>query len=345
METLSNRRVLVLGLGVTGFSLVRHLLRRGAQVTIADTRETPPYAERVRYEWPQMNIHCGALTSELFDGIDMIAISPGVPKDHLLIQQAVARGAELVGDVELFARALPPEQKVLAITGTNGKTTTTALTQALCEAADLTAMAAGNIGDAVLDVLEKAESSGNWPDVFVLELSSYQLETTTSLTPAAATVLNVSENHLDRYPDVENYAAAKAMIFHVAKQQVLNADDAWVEAMQVTGVPAQWFGRNTSAVVSPEAPNFWRLTEHHGTMWLMRGATPLLPMSVLTLAGCHNALNALAALALTSCVIEFDEMVLTEVLAALVSFRGLPHRMENIAIVDGVRYINDSKAT
>ncbi|MDR2244521.1 MAG: UDP-N-acetylmuramoyl-L-alanine--D-glutamate ligase, partial [Burkholderiales bacterium] len=337
MKALSHRRVLVLGLGLTGFSLVRHLSRCGARVTVADTREMPPYAERVRREWPQANVHCGAFVPTLFDGIDMIAISPGVAKDQPLIQQALARGVELVGDIELFARALPKGKKVLAITGTNGKTTTTALTRALCEAAGLTAVAAGNIGDAALDVLEKCESDGVWPDVFVLELSSYQLETTTTLTPTAATVLNVSENHLDRYPDVDAYAAAKAMIFRCAKQQVLNADDARVAAMGVTGKPKQWFGRNVPA----DAATSWRLAEHHGAMWLMRDATPLLPASALALAGRHNAMNALAALALTSCVVAVDEAVLT----ALKQFCGLPHRMETVAVVGGVRYINDSKAT
>lgn len=337
MKALSHRRVLVLGLGLTGFSLVRYLLRRGAEVTVADTRETPPYAERVQREWPQVNIHCGPLTPTLFDGIDMIAISPGVAKDQPLIRQAVARGVALVGDVELFARALPKEQKVLAITGTNGKTTTTELTRTLCEAAGLTAIAAGNIGDAVLDVLEKIEGNAIWPDVFVLELSSYQLETTVTLAPAAATVLNISENHLDRYSGVDAYAAAKATIFRRAKQQVLNADDPYVTKMQMAELPVQWFGRKAPA----DASLSWRLAEHHGAMWLMRGAAPLLPVSALALAGHHNALNALAALALTSCVTTVDETVLT----ALKEFRGLPHRMEEVGVVDGVRYINDSKAT
>ena len=340
MKELLHCRVLVLGLGLTGFSLVRHLLRHGAQVIVADTRATPPYAEQVRRQWPQVTVHCGALTPTLFDGIDMIAISPGVAKDQPLIAQAAARGAELVGDVELFARALPKEQKVLAITGTNGKTTTTALTCALCEAAGLTTIAAGNIGDAVLDVLEKMESEQRWPDVLVLELSSYQLETTSSLTPTAATVLNVSENHLDRYSDVEAYAAAKATIFRRAQQQVLNADDAWVATMRRTGLPTQWFGQT-----APIDTSSWRLVEHRGATWLMRGATPLLPMSALALAGRHNALNALAALALTSSVAALDEKGLSKVLSALAAFRGLPHRMEEIAVVDGTRYINDSKAT
>ncbi|MDR0770713.1 MAG: UDP-N-acetylmuramoyl-L-alanine--D-glutamate ligase [Burkholderiales bacterium] len=333
MKTLRHRRVLVLGLGLTGFSLVRYLLRCGAQVTAADTRETPPYAERVQGEWPQVKIHRGPLTPALFDGIDTVAISPGVTKDQPLIRQAVARGVELVGDVELFARALPENQKVLAITGTNGKTTTTVLTRALCEAAGLTAVAAGNIGDAVLDVLD----GGAWPDVFVLELSSYQLETTTTLAATAATVLNVSENHLDRYHDVAAYAAAKAAIFLRAQQQVLNADDPYVATMRKEVLPVQWFGRNAPA----DAPSSWRLAEHQGATWLRRGATPLLPTTALALAGRHNALNALAALALTSSVATIDETVLT----ALKQFRGLPHRMEDIAVVDGVRYINDSKAT
>ena len=192
----AGRNAVVLGLGLTGFSLAAYLASNGATVRVADTRSAPPFAQKLAVLLPGMPIATGPFTAATFAGADLIAISPGVAKDQPPIAAAVARGAELVGDIELFARALPPEQKVLAITGSNGKTTVTALTGALCRAAGLATVVAGNIGDAVLDLLPVDR---DFPDVFVLELSSFQLETTTSLAPTAATVLNVTENHLDRY--------------------------------------------------------------------------------------------------------------------------------------------------
>ncbi|HEY8244369.1 MAG TPA: Mur ligase family protein, partial [Casimicrobiaceae bacterium] len=172
-----NKRAVVLGLGLTGYTLAGWLAKHGAQVRVADTRPVPPNADRLSREHPEITIESGPFTASTFAGVDLIAISPGVPKDQPAIAEAVAAGADLVGDVELFARALPPAQKVLAITGTNGKTTTTALCGELARAAGLAATVAGNIGVAVLDALSMIEAGGPWPDVFVLELSSFQLET------------------------------------------------------------------------------------------------------------------------------------------------------------------------
>ena len=219
------RNAVVLGLGLTGFSLARHLAARGARVTVADTRSAPPFAGPLRDALPRVPILTGPFAAATFDGADLIAISPGVRRDEPAVAAAVARGAELVGDIELFARALPPGQKVLAITGSNGKTTVTALTGALCRAAGLATIVAGNIGNAVLDVLEPIVAGigrRDWPDVFVLELSSFQLETTASLRPTVATVLNVTDNHLDRYAGLDDYAAAKRRIFAGGGMQVLN---------------------------------------------------------------------------------------------------------------------------
>jgi UDP-N-acetylmuramoylalanine--D-glutamate ligase len=235
----AGRNAVVLGLGLTGVSLARHLAARGARVTVADTRPAPPFAAPLREALPEVRIVTGPLAAATFDGADLIAISPGVPKDQPPVAAAVSRGAELAGDVELFARALPPGPKVLAITGSNGKTTVTALTGALARAAGLATVVAGNIGDAVLDALP---ADGRWPDLFVLELSSFQLETTSSLEPTAATVLNVTENHLDRYPDMDAYAAAKARIFARGGIQVLNRDDARSLAMRREGSLVLTFG-------------------------------------------------------------------------------------------------------
>jgi len=330
------RTAVVLGLGQTGLSLVRHLVRHGANVRVADTRAAPPRADVLLSRFSGVPLETGPFSARTFAGVDLIAISPGVAKEQPAIAQAVADGAELVGDVELFARALPPAQKVLAITGTNGKTTVTALTGALTRAAGLRTSVAGNIGDAVLDVLETHEMGEPFPDVFVLELSSYQLETTETLKPVAATVLNVSPNHLDRYAGLADYAAAKARIFAKASVQVLNRDDPIVRLMRLPGRTVQTFGAGV-----PHSEEEWGLVARGGRDWLARGGELILPAAALTLVGRHNTQNALAALALTASVARIQRPVLD----ALASFRSLPHRMESVAEIGGVRFINDSKGT
>ena len=335
----TGRNAVVLGLGLTGFTLARHLAANGASVRVADTRATPPFAGRLAALLPAVSIEAGPFTAATLEGADLIAISPGIAKDQSIIAGAVARGAELVGDIELFARALPPEQRVLAITGSNGKTTVTALAGALCRAAGLATVVAGNIGDAVLDALPNDD---RWPGVFVLELSSFQLETTSSLAATAATVLNVTDNHLDRYAGLDEYAAAKAHIFAGGGAQVLNRDDARSLAMQLPGRLVQTFGGGV-----PESMEAWGLVERRTgkastpEAWLARGGALLVPAAELRLVGRHNALNALAALALVSSVTKIDRSVLS----ALAEFEGLPHRMQRIAEAGDIVFVDDSKAT
>jgi len=336
MADYKGRRAVVLGLGITGLTLARYLTRHGALVTVADTRPDPPNAATLVREMPATRLETGPFSQSTFEGADLIAISPGVPKDQPSIRAAVDAGAELAGDVELFARALPPGQKVLAITGTNGKTTVTALTGALTRAAGLSTVVAGNIGDPVLDALERHENGERWPDIYVLELSSYQLETTSSLKPVAATVLNVTANHMDRYSGIADYAAAKARIFAHASVQILNRDDAIVRLMRRPGRTVQTFGDSV-----PLSEEEWGVVDRDGGAWLARGGELLLPAASLTLVGRHNAQNALAALALASSVVKFQRPVQN----ALTHFRGLPHRMEPIADARGVLFIDDSKAT
>jgi len=341
-STYAGRNAVVLGLGLTGYTLARFLAARGADVRVADTRPSPPFAAKLKSALPDVALVTGPFTAATFTGADLIAISPGVAKDHPSIAAAVASGAELVGDIELFARALPPEQKVIAITGTNGKSTVTSLTGALCRAAGLATIVAGNIGDAALDALP---ADGNWPDVYVLELSSFQLETTSSLKPTTATVLNVTDNHLDRYAGLDDYAAAKARIFEGGGIQVLNRDDPRSIAMRVAGRLVQTFGEGV-----PESEEAWGLVDRGprggndrsaSETWLARGGALLAPTSDLTLVGRHNALNALAALALASSVVKIDRRVL----AALARFEGLPHRMQKVADAGGVLFVDDSKGT
>ena len=334
--TLRGRHVVVLGLGITGLSAARWAARHGARVTVADTRADPPRLAQLRTELPQVAVTTGSITEAILADAQLVVISPGLSKDLPAIRAAVARGVELVGDVELFARALPPTQKVLAITGSNGKTTVTALTTELVRSAGLAAASVGNIGEPVLDALSAHERGAPWPDVFVIELSSFQLETTWSLKPVAATVLNVTENHLDRYVSIAEYAAAKARIFDGGGEQILNRDDARSLAMRLDGRVVQTFGAGV-----PERENDWGLVERKSSVWLARGGALLAAASELKLVGRHNALNALAALALASTVAKIDR----KVLAALSTFQGLPHRMERVADIGGVLFVNDSKGT
>ncbi|MEO8344961.1 MAG: UDP-N-acetylmuramoyl-L-alanine--D-glutamate ligase [Betaproteobacteria bacterium] len=332
----TDRNVVVLGAGMTGLSLARYLAGHGAMVRVADTRAVPPHAVDLAALRPPVALASGPFTEATLAGADLIAISPGVAKAQSAVAAAVAQGAELAGDIEIFARALPSGQKVLAITGSNGKSTVTALAGALCRAAGLSTVVAGNIGDAVLDAIAPFEAGQPWPDVFVLELSSFQLETTKSLAPVASAVLNVTDNHLDRYAGMDEYAAAKAGIFAGGGVQVLNRDDSRSLAMRIVGRTVDSFGASV-----PAEEGQWGLVEFHGSTWLARGGELLLPADSLALVGRHNALNALAALALTSTVARIDRRVLD----ALRIFRGLPHRMERVAESGGVMFINDSKAT
>ena len=291
------RRAVVLGLGMTGLSLALHLARHGADVRVADTRSDPPHRAELAAALPRVPLAAGEFSDATFDGADMIAISPGVARNHPAIRAAVEAGAELVGDIELFARALPADQKVLAVTGTNGKSTVVSLTGALTQAAGLSTIVAGNIGHAVLDALASIEAGAPWPGVFVLELSSYQLETTTSLRPVAAAVLNVSANHMDRYDGIVDYAAAKACIFAHANVQVINRDDPIVRLMRLPGRTVQTFGAGV-----PLSEEEWGVVERGDGMWLARGGELVVQASRLALVGRHNAQNALAALALASSV-------------------------------------------
>jgi len=334
--TYGGREAVVLGLGLTGLSLARHLVRHGARVRVADTRDAPPNAAALAAALPEVRLETGPISASTLAGADLIAISPGVPKDQPAIADAVAHGAELVGDVELFARAMPPGQKVLAITGTNGKTTVTSLTGALTRAAGLTTIVAGNIGDPVLDALERHERGEPWPGVYVLELSSYQLETTSRLRAVAATVLNVTANHMDRYSGLADYAAAKARIFAHAAVQILNRDDAIVRLMRLPGRTVQTFGAGV-----PLSEEEWGVVVRDGDAWLARGGELLLPASQLAIAGRHNVQNALAALALTASVAKLGRPVQE----ALAAFRGLPHRMQTVCEANGVLFVDDSKAT
>ncbi len=327
--SLNSKRVLVLGLGKTGLSVLRWLLAEGANVSVADTRENPPSADVVRNEMPEVNIDLGMFDVDLLSGIQLIVVSPGIALSEPVIQSAVSTGIPVVGDVELFAQYRPLNAKVIAVTGANGKTTVTTLVGEMCKAAGLKTIVAGNIGLPVLDAL-----SMETPDVYVLELSSFQLETTSSLGVDAATVLNLTEDHMDRYTDMAAYAAAKARVFYHAKCQVLNRDDAWSMIMERPSLALRTFCLDLNE-------KEFGIDDVDQNIWLCEGEQHLLNVGDLHIKGAHNAANALAALALCRAIgLEYAPLLNT-----LYNFKGLPHRVQWVAKINDVEYFDDSKGT
>jgi len=328
---LKDKKVLVLGLGDTGLSALRWLYSQGARLSVADTRDMPPGLDALKAELPDAVVYTGALKPTVFDGVDLAVISPGVPLSEPEIQAAIQRGVPVVGDVELFAQYRPASAKLIAITGANGKTTVTTLVGEMCKAAGLKTIVAGNIGLPVLDTL-----SMETPDVYVLELSSFQLETTHSLLADAATMLNLSEDHMDRYDSMQSYAVAKAHIFYHAKLQVLNRDDAWSMMMSRAKLAQVTFGLDDAV-----AEQDYGIKQVDGEAWLSCGTHDLMNIRDLKIAGLHNASNALAAIALCRGIgLDFAPIIQT-----LYNFKGLPHRVEWVANIDDVDYYDDSKGT
>ncbi|HZV61966.1 MAG TPA: UDP-N-acetylmuramoyl-L-alanine--D-glutamate ligase [Methylophilaceae bacterium] len=332
--TFINKQVLVLGLGDTGLSVLRWLSSQGAVLSVADTREAPPGLELLRKELPQVKVHLGPFTDEAFAEAELVVASPGVPLSEPQVKAAIKRGVQVVGDIELFAQYKAPSARVIAITGSNGKSTVTMLVGEMCKAAGLKAVVAGNIGLPVLDALVQEKTSGV-PDVYVLELSSFQLETTHSLVPNAATVLNISEDHMDRYSSLADYAGAKMRIFHGSGIQVLNRQDDWSRNMALPGRKVITFGTD----LPPSAEDFGMLPGDD--TWLMHGSTGLIRTQEMHIPGLHNISNALAAFALCHAIgLEFAPLV-----NALRHFKGLPHRVEWVAEIAGVTFYDDSKGT
>ncbi len=346
---LKGKRVLILGLGESGLACTLWCLRQGAQVRVADSRSAPPYLAELNRRLASADFRpefiAGEFGNALLQDIDLLVLSPGLSAGLEVVHEARARGLPVVGEIELFAWGLrrirgEAPVPVLAITGTNGKTTTTALTGHLLRGIGRRVGVAGNISPAALTALMDAEDAQALPQIWVLELSSFQLETTHTLNPAAATVLNISDDHLDRYSGLEDYARAKTAIFQAAATspgvQVLNRDDARVAAMALAGRRIIRFGLD-----APAAAEDFGIRVDRGESWLAQGERLLLPLAALPLAGLHNAANAMAALALCAALgIDAGDL-----LPALRSFQGLPHRVEKVAEIGGVTWYDDSKGT
>jgi UDP-N-acetylmuramoylalanine--D-glutamate ligase len=342
MMELRNKNVLILGLGETGLSLVRWLSAQGAHVHVADTRSHPPGLDKVKLYAPEAAIHCGPFSEALLQGIELVAISPGVPPTDPLARRAMAQGIPVQGDIELFAQhqrqmnsdAASGKPKVIAITGANGKTTVTSMVGAMCRAAGMDTAVAGNISPAVLD--EMLDRNKQQPEVWVLELSSFQLETTYTLNADAATVLNISEDHLDRHDGMDAYALAKARIFAGQGVQILNRGDERSLSMAIPGRSCISFGLD-----APHTETDWGVVVEDGESWLMQGSHRIMPASELQVTGLHNVVNALAALALCRAI----DLPLAPLCDALRAFKGLPHRVEKVVEINGVIYYDDSKGT
>jgi UDP-N-acetylmuramoylalanine--D-glutamate ligase len=323
---MSGTRALVLGLGRTGLSCARYLRRKDVSVRVADTRDQPPGAESLRAEVPDAELRTGVFAESLLDDVAQVVISPGLSLQEPVVREALRRGLPVVGDIELFAREA--RSPIAAVTGTNGKSTVTTLVARLASAGGRTAHAGGNLGEPALDLLERA-----LPDLYVLELSSFQLETTYSLRTATATVLNVTPDHMDRYATLEDYAAAKARIFDGCEVAVINLDDAAVRSMPRAGQQVLTF-----SVLSRDAD--YTLERVPAPMIVRRGE-PLVALAELRMQGLHNAANAMAALAMC----EALDVPTAPALEALTSFGGLAHRSQWVADLAGVHYVNDSKGT
>ena len=326
-QAAGNPRSVIVGLGRTGLSAARHLAARGHRLVVTDSRANPPGLAELKRLVPEAQTALGGFDPAVLAGADQIVVSPGVSLDEPFLRKAAAQGLDLVGDIELFAREAGG--RIVGITGTNGKSTVTTLVGEFAEAAGLAVRVGGNLGEPALDLLDGPPAA-----MYVLELSSFQLETTHSLQPEAAAVLNVTPDHLDRYRDLAEYAAAKARIFERAATAVVNLDDEIVVRMPRPGQ------RRVGFSLRREDADF-RLQRRAGEDWLAAGAEPVMPVGELRLPGRHNAANALAALAVGS-VCGFPREAMTRVLRR---FRGLPHRAERVRDWRGVAWIDDSKGT
>ena len=318
---------IVVGLGKSGMSLVRFLANRGVAFAVADTREQPPELETLRRDYPQVEVRCGELDVEFLCRADELYVSPGLALATPALQQAAARGVKLSGDIELFARNA--KAPIIAISGSNAKSTVTTLVGEMAAAAGKRVAVGGNLGTPALDLLSDDV------ELYVMELSSFQLETTDQLNAEVATVLNVSEDHMDRYSGLPAYHLAKHRIFRGARQVVVNRQDAQSRPLLAENQPVWTFGLNT--------PDFkaFGLREENGEKYLAFEFHNLMPVRELKIRGSHNQSNALAALALG----HAGGLPMDAMLSSLRTFAGLAHRCQWLRERDGVNWYDDSKAT
>ena len=318
---------IVVGLGKSGMSLVRFLVNQGKSFAVVDTRENPPELVTIRRDHPNVEVRCGELDVEFLCRAGELYVSPGLALSNPSLQAASARGVKLSGDIDLFARNV--KAPIVAISGSNAKSTVTTLVGEMAAEAGKRVAVGGNLGTPALDLISEDV------ELYVMELSSFQLETTNELGAEVSTILNISEDHMDRYSSVPEYCLAKHRIFRGAKQVVVNCQDALSHPLIVEGQTCWNFGLG-----KPDFNSFG-IREDNGEKYLAFGSQSLIPVRDLKIRGTHNQSNALAALALGHAVgLPFDAM-----LSSLGKFAGLEHRCQWVRDLDGVSYYNDSKAT
>ncbi len=322
----------VAGLGKTGFACAKYLAARGINFAVTDDRELPPMLNEMKMALPSVPLYLGGFNESVLLDTEHLLVSPGVSLQETAISRAISAGVEVYGDIELFCRnsSVP----VIAITGSNGKSTVTTLVAEMARAATIDVVEGGNLGIPVLELLLD-EISGRVPDVYVLELSSFQLETVKSLDAIAAVVLNISPDHLDRYENLNEYIEAKERIYNGSGTIIINLDDPIVVNMSRDRRNLVGF-----TLSEPEA-ECYGLREYESVPWIVKGCEKLLPVNDICLKGKHNIANAMAALAL----LESLDCPLEPILDVLRSFAGLEHRCQWIAEHENVQWINDSKGT
>lgn len=318
----------IMGLGATGLSCARFLGKRRVAFAVTDSRGSPPNAKTLLQEFPDIPHAFGHFDEALITGARRVIVSPGIPLSEPSISKAIANDAEVMGDIELFARHV--SAPIIAITGSNGKSTVTTLVGEMARGSGREVRVGGNLGPPALDLIDPQE-----PEIYVLELSSFQLETTHSLSPAAAVVLNVTPDHMDRYHSIEDYAAAKRRIYQGEGVMVVNADEVYGRAW------ADGKRRVLRFTLDSPASDEFGVRMHAGIPWLAQGRTCLLPVFDLKIRGGHNVANALAALALGTAV----DLPMEAMIETLQVFTGLPHRCQRVAYAHGVEWYNDSKGT
>lgn len=327
-------RSLVLGLGVTGLSLARFLSAQGDAVLIADTREKPPGLEALQKEGLDVELALGAYPAGWLDRVDRVLVSPGVPLDHPVLLEAKTRGLPMGNDIGLLAqRARDTGVPLVAITGSNGKSTVTTMLAAMLEKAAVRTRTGGNLGTPALELLR-----GDAPELYLLELSSFQLDLVSGLQAKVAALLNLSPDHLDRYADFAAYAASKARIFDGCETAIVNRGDGTVMSLLPPACEYLSFGLD-----APGENNFGLLGDglSDADCFLARGNEALIAVAELPFAGRHNLANALAALALADVLsVPMDSCV-----GALRGYTGLPHRTQLVVERDGIRWVDDSKGT
>lgn len=319
---------LILGLGQTGLSSVRYFLKQGHEVFVYDTRANPPGKNELKKKYPQVKTYIGLIDENVLDNVSELILSPGLSVNTPIVQAAIQRGIPVVGDVEIFLQVA--KAPVIAVTGSNGKSTTVSMIASILEQAHQIVKLGGNIGVPVLDLLD-----GKEPDFYILELSSFQLETTQSLAAKVAVILNVSEDHMDRYASFNDYAQTKRKILENAENCIINADDDWLVA-NVTGSMSC-----DSFTLSKPEPGQYGMCEKNGKLSLCHGEAVLMPANNLKIKGKHQMANALVAFA----VADLCGVSRKAIAQSLKNFEGLPHRTQYVAEKAGVVYINDSKGT